>query len=284
MPCSNQIKTILNGLSYRLSEVSDTARLDAQVLVGHVLGKPRSWVLAHPEARVSHEERMRMEVLAQRLETGEPLPYLLGRWEFYGLELIVTPDTLIPRPETELLVEYALSWLEKNPGHRFAADVGTGTGCISIALAAHVPDIKVIGSDISFAALTIAKQNLSNHNLGKRVDLLQADLLAPIHKPFDLICANLPYIPTQTLKTLKVYGKEPRVALDGGSQGLDLIQKLLKQCQDRLTKNGLLVIEIEASQRKAALSLAQKAFQGSQVQIKSDLAGRDRLIAIERSG
>lgn len=283
MPFSRQIKTILNELSHQLAEVSDTARLDAQVLIGHVLEKPRTWVLAHPEASVSHEDQKRIERLVHRIEKGEPLPYALGRWEFYGLELIITPDTLIPRPETELLVEYALSWLEKHPTHRLAADVGTGSGCISIALAAHVPDINVISSDISFAALKIAQQNLRIHNLERQVELLQADLLTPIQKPLDLICANLPYIPTQTLKTLKIYGREPGLALDGGPQGLDLIQKLLQQCQERLTKGGLLLVEIEASQGKAALWLAQKAFQGSQVRIKSDLAGRDRLIAIQKS-
>lgn len=282
MPCSKQIKTILNEFSGRLVEVSDTARLDAQMLVGHVLEKPRTWVLAHPEASVSHKEQMRMERLAHRLETGEPLPYVLGRWEFYGFEVIVTPDTLIPRPETEILIEYALSWLEKNPAHRFAADVGTGSGCITVALAAHVHDINFISSDISFAALKIARLNLGNHKVEKQVDLVQADLLAPFQKTFDLICANLPYIPTQTLNTLKIYGREPSLALDGGSQGLDLIQKLLLQSQDRLSRGGLLLMEIEASQGKAVLSLAQKTFQGSQVQIKSDLAGRDRLIAIQK--
>lgn len=283
MPCSKQIKTILNEFSDRLVEVSDTARLDAQMLVGHVLEKPRTWVLAHPEASVSHKEQIRMERLAHRLETGEPLPYVLGRWEFYGFELIVTPDTLIPRPETELLIEYALSWLEKNPAHRFAADVGTGSGCITVAIAAHVHNINFISSDISFAALEIARQNLRNHDLEKRVELLQADLLGPIQKPFDLICANLPYIPTGTLKTLRIYGREPTHALDGGSQGLDLIQRLLQQSQDRLTEGGLLLMEIEASQGKAALKLAQKTLGGIQMEIKSDLAGRDRLIAIQKS-
>lgn len=280
MPLSKQIKAILNGLSHHLAEVSDTPRLDAQVLIAHVLEKPRAWILAHLDANVSHKEQTQLEILANRLEKGEPLPYVLGHWEFYGLDLIVTPDTLIPRPETELLVEHALNWLEKNPAHRFATDVGTGTGCIAIALTTHIPDLKVVSSDISFAALKIAQENLLKHNLEKQVDLLEADLLAPVQKPFDLICANLPYIPTQTLKALKIYGREPKLALDGGPQGLDLIHKLLRQSRDRLSEGGLLLVEIEASHSEAALSLAEEFFQGSQMRIKSDLAGRDRLIAI----
>lgn len=283
MPSSKKIKIIVNEISRHLAKVSDTPMLDAQVLTGHVLEKPRAWVLAHPDAIISHEEQTELERLASRLEQGVPLPYILGHWEFYGLELIVTPDTLIPRPETELLVDYALTWLEKSPSRRLAADVGTGSGCITVALTTHIPDLKVISIDISCAALRVAQQNLRNHKLEKQVDLLQADLLKPVKERFDLICANLPYIPTQTLKTLKIYDREPSLALDGGPEGLDLIQELLDQSRDRLSEDGLMLVEIEASHGEAALSLVEEFFSGSQVEIKSDLAGRDRLITIVKN-
>ncbi len=276
------IKDILTDLCNRLLQVSETPKLDAQVLLSNVLDKPRSWILAYPNTSLSIEEKDQVEMLTALLEDGVPLPYVLGHWEFFGLDFTLTPDTLIPRPETELLVDHALDWLTKHPTRRFAADVGTGTGCIAVALTVHISNLRVISSDISFPALKVAQRNLHRHGVEKRVDLLQADLLGATQTTFDLICANPPYIPTKMLRTLKVYRREPDVALNGGQEGLDLIHKLLQQSMERLSHGGLLLMEIEANQGSAALALAQNTFQESRVHIQSDLAGRDRLLTVEK--
>ncbi len=138
---------------------SETPALDAQVLLAHLSGKNRAWLLAHPEATLSQGQQAALTVAVARLQSGEPLPYILGHWEFYGLDFTINADTLIPRPETELLVEQALAWLRARPGLRTAADIGTGSGCIAVSLAAHIPDLQITATDISTAALKIAQGN-----------------------------------------------------------------------------------------------------------------------------
>ncbi len=204
------------------------------------MDRPRSWVMAHPEASLTSRRAAELEALVARLENGDPLPYVLGRWEFFGLEFEVTPDVLIPRPETELLVERAIAWLQAHPDQRHAADVGTGSGCIGIALAANVPDLQVMASDISAEALKMARRNAMNNGVEPRMEFLCCDLFPP-EAEFDLIVANLPYIPTKTLHKLPIFGREPTLALDGGTDGLDLIRRLLTAAPDRLVPGGLLL-------------------------------------------
>lgn len=227
------------------------------------------------------EERQQLERLVQERTRGIPLPYILGHWEFFGLDFLVTPDTLIPRPETETLVEYALDWLREQPRRRSAADVGTGTGCIAISLATQIPDLRFVCTDISFPALSVAGQNAQKHGVENRIDFVQADLLSCARTTFDLICANLPYIPSQKLRELEIYGREPSLALDGGPDGLDLIGRMLQESRQRLSGSGLLLLEIEAEQGAAVLSLAQNTFQDGRVHLQSDLAGRDRLVLVQ---
>lgn len=264
-----------------LQPVSETPRLDAQVLAAHILGRSRAWVLAHPEAELSPEQAARFRAALARLVAGEPLPYVLGRWEFFGLEFAVTPAVLIPRPETELLVERALAWLERNPGRRLAADVGTGSGCIAVALAAHCPGLRLLATDVSAPALAVARQNAARHRALERIEFIQADLLPPLGSPLDLICANLPYIPGDTLPGLRVYRSEPALALRGGEDGLDLIRRLLALAPACLAPGGLTLLEIEASQGPGALALAREHFPTASLQIIQDLAGRDRLLEIQ---
>jgi len=214
-------------------------------------------------------------------DRGEPLPYILGRWEFFGLQFKVSPAVLIPRPETEFLVEHALSWLKKNPTRRNAADVGIGSAAISASLLSRVPDLKVTGIDSSFAALVVAKFNLSAQGVATRAHLIQADLLSACRGPFDLVCANLPYIPTGTLSGLEVFQKEPALALDGGVDGLRLIERLLADAPRWLASAGLILLEIEAGQGETAPALARSYFPAADIRLSTDLAGFPRLISIE---
>ena len=274
------VGTVLDELIFRLEKNSDTPGLDAQVVLARVMDRPCSWVMAHPETPLTRKRTAALKTLVARLDSGDPLPYILGRWEFFGLEFEVTPDVLIPRPETELLVERAIVWLQAHPDHRHAADVGTGSGCIGIALAANVPDLQVMASDISSVAVKMAWRNAVKNGVGQRMEVLCCDLFPP-EDEFDLIVANLPYIPTKTLRRLPIYGREPTVALDGGMDGLDLIRRLLTAVPDRLGPGGLLLMEIEASEGPAALSLACDIFTEAEIHLHKDLAGRDRILEVQ---
>lgn len=264
----------------------ETAQLDAQVLLAHILNKTRTWIIAHPETLLTKSQLALVHESTSRLQAGEPLPYILGHREFYGLDFELTPDVLIPRPETELLVERAIKWLVASPERRTIADIGTGSGCIAIAIAKTIPDAIVTATDISFPALKVARRNAIKYSVTKRVNFLQCDLLPP-HPDFlptdlhyDLICANLPYIPTETLHGLEVFGREPALALDGGPDGLDAIRKLLKIAPDWLAPGGMILLEIEASQGLAAISLAYDSFDNAELYLRKDFAGRHRLVEI----
>jgi len=263
-----------------LSGCSDQPALEAQVLLGHVLEQPRPWIVAHPKAPLSPaQDKTLASLLAQRL-LGAPLPYLIGHWEFFRLDFIVNNNVLIPRPETEFLVEEALDWLRGRRQPLLAADVGTGSGCIAVALACHMPNLVVIASDLSRGALQVATQNVLRHGLGGRVHLLQTDLLMGCVGPFDLLSANLPYIPSATLKGLEVATHEPLLALDGGPDGLRLTERLLSQSVSCIAPGGLLLFEIEASQGESAAEAAFRFFPDAAIRVLPDLAGKPRLLKI----
>lgn len=264
-----------------LRPTSETPLLEAQALLTHFTGLTRVYILTHPEHRLDDATLQQLDGALERLCQGEPLPYVLGEQEFYGLPFKVTPAVLIPRPETELLVEQAIVWLNHHPERRLAADVGTGSGCIAISLAHHIPDLIVLAVDRSRPALEVARENLRRLRLSQRVHLLQADLLGPINVSFDVICANLPYIPTARLAELKVAQHEPHTALDGGPAGLDLIQRLLEQAPYRLAPGGLLLAELDASQALTLPEIARRYFPQAQITLHSDPAGLPRLLAIQ---
>ncbi len=267
----------------RLEVVSESAALDSQVLLAHIMGQTKAWILAHPEALLTSGQEQNLESSLSSLEAGEPLPYVLGHWEFYGVSLRVTTAVLIPRPETELLVETALAWLSKNPKRRRAADIGTGSGCIAVALAKHLPDLKVTATDISSEALQVARANAEEHGVSERIEFIEGDLLAPLNEPVDVLCANLPYIPTSTLHELAVYRHEPAVALDGGPDGLQFIRRLLEDAPRVLTGSGLILLEIEASQGGAVIEIARAAFPAAKVEVRQDLAGHARMVSLTPS-
>lgn len=267
----------------RLTPISDAPAVEARALLEWVLQCSRSWLSAHPETPLSETQLHTLDNLLARLIEGEPLPYVTSRQEFFGLEFTVSPAVLIPRPETELLVETALNWLRANPGRRCAAEAGIGSGCIAVSLAVHVPDVRFCAVDRSRAALRIAAGNAARHHVQPRLHLLQSNLLSALRGPFDLVCANLPYIPSATLAGLRVREYEPLMALDGGEDGLDLVRALLTDAPRWLAPGGLLLLEIEASQGQSALALARQALPAAHAELIHDLAGLPRLIKIENN-
>jgi release factor glutamine methyltransferase len=198
------------------------------------------------------------------------------------MDFHLTPAVLIPRPETELLVERGINWLRLHPTRRKAVDVGTGSGCIGITLAKNIPDLHILLTDISSDAMNVARINAEKFGLLGRLDFIQADLLDGVDESFDMICANLPYIPTPLLMTLPVVEREPRLALDGGLSGMVVISRLLETAREYLAPGGFMLLEIESSQGVEVKTLAESHFPTSKVQILKDLSGKDRCVEIER--
>jgi release factor glutamine methyltransferase len=197
------------------------------------------------------------------------------------MDLYINSSVIIPRPETEIMVETALAWLKEHPSVHWAADVGTGSGCISLALAKSINNLFFFSTDISWNALSVAKQNIYKYHLGNSIFLVQTYLLDAFNIRFDLICANLPYIPTKELISLKVAQHEPHLALNGGEDGLDFIRGLILKAPFLLQNNGLLLIEIESDQGEIVKKLAQQIFPHAQVRMLNDLSGLPRLLSVE---
>ena len=272
--------SLLSDITTRLSSTSDTPALDASVLIAHITNRSRTWVVAHPDLTLTSAQQELLNDSLSRLERGESFPYILGHWEFFGLDFDITPDVLIPRPETELLVEKAITWLKEHPARRNIADVGTGSGAIAISLAANIPNANLLATDISPKALQIAIQNAEKHGVLSKINFMECDLL-PKRSSIDLLCANLPYIPTNTLHTLPVYGREPTLALDGGSDGFALIRRVMKKAKSHLASNSLMLFEIEETLGKNAIALAHENFPSAAIKLHKDLTGRDRILEIQ---
>lgn len=276
---------------------SENSELEIQLILAQAMNQSRTWILTHVDAPLSSSQIDSATQAFAKLQAGTPLPYILGHWEFFGLDFEVNEHVLIPRPETELLVEKAISYLKNNPNKRNVIDVGTGSGIIAISIAKNIPDAKILATDISPKALEIAKRNAINHEVENQIEFLECDLIpddrpktvdressSTVHRPpsFDLICANLPYIPTQTLHELKIYGKEPTLALDGGEDGLDLYRKLfsiVSKNNNHLNKIFWLC-EIEETQGKSTPKLVHEFFDDAIVNVYQDLAGKDRIVEI----
>ncbi len=268
----------LGQASARLRAATDAPRLEAEVLLSHVLDVSRTVVLTHPERTISPDQLSNYQTLIRRRASGYPLPYLTGRVEFYSLEFEITPEVLIPRPETETLVDLALA---RRPAT--VVDVGTGSGCIAVSLAVHLPEAVIYAIEISPAALAVARRNVERHGVAARVRLVVGDVLAPRPGPVDLIVSNPPYIPTGDCASLpaSVRDHEPRLALDGGPDGLNVIRLLLVQASAVLRPGGGLLIEIGADQGEAARYLARIFFPQATVCVHPDLAGRDRVLEVQ---
>ena len=281
LPTDASLAELQHALQQQLPPNLDDTNASALVLLSHVLQTPKTWVLAHPEARLNPGQHQRFLNLVQRFAEGEPLPYLTGRQEFFGLEIMVSPAVLIPRPETELLVEEALAWLRAQPDPLSALDLGTGSGCIAAALASRLPSLRVTALDISADALSLAAENARALRVSKRVTIMHADLIPPALPRFNLICANLPYIPTHKLSAVNSLPYEPAEALDGGTDGLRLLRHFFNQAPRHLSAGGLLLAETEADLGAETRSLALEAFPSAQVDLLKDLNQRDRLVRVQ---
>jgi release factor glutamine methyltransferase len=277
----------------------DTPRLDAEMLLGHVLGLTRAQIHAHSDRRLDVAELDSYHELIERRRQHEPVAYILGYKEFYGLDFYVDRRVLIPRPETELLVEKGLEIGRVASHSPTIADVGTGCGAIAISLAVHLPQAIIYALDASSEALEVAALNCRRHSVEGRVHLLQGDLLSPLPEPVDLIVANLPYVSgaewEQLPRTITAY--EPRSALDGGPDGLEAIGRLLAQARPHLKPQTTILLEIGATQGAAVTDLARHSFDNPStglrtrlrtahfstvtVEVVQDYAGLDRMVVIE---
>lgn len=266
--------------AYQRLSASSTPRLDAQVLLCHLLHVEKVYLVAHDDRVLSDEEAVAYQKLVERRAMGEPIAYILGTKGFYGLEFIVTPAVLIPRPETEHLIDAALQWAG-GKSSLIAVDIGTGSGAIAVTLANLMPQAVVHAVDISQVALDVARQNVARHEVS--IHLHQGYLAQPLIDAairVDLLLANLPYIRHAELSYLKVSQQEPHLALDGGADGLDLIRALLCQIPDVCHPGALILLEIGAEQGQAVANLAA-ALNPRSVEILKDYAGHDRVLRIE---
>lgn len=275
------LQTWLHASQKKIQGVGDLPAVETYVIASFVLGQPKEWLFAHAEDEVPCQLIEKMNSFINRLLEGEPLPYLLGKQSFFGLEFEVTPDVLIPRPETELLVEEAIKWLRIHPHRRNMIDVGTGSGIIPITLADQFDDLIAHAVDISTDAIDVANRNIQKYYFQERILAYPNDLLAGISDTFDLITANLPYIPTSRLQSLAVSRFEPLEALDGGPDGFSLIRSLLGQTPKNLKPGGLILLEIDDSHSLMASIEATNFLPSAKITVINDLAQKPRLLIIQ---
>src|SRR6266481_3716180 len=310
--------TLKSGLAQLREAHVPSFTLAAELLLLHVLCRDRTWLYAHPEEQVSPADAERFFALVARRANGEPTQHLTGKQEFWGLEFEVTPDVLIPRPETEHVIEVALDRLaarELRAGRRqttngevfWIADVGTGSGCIAIALAKELPGAKFCATDISQKALAVARRNAVCHGVMDRVDFIESNLLEPLivsplvypafrgatrlprvsrgHSPllFDAIISNPPYVGRREAATLprEVREHEPEVALYGGEEGYELYAALIAEAAQNLKPGGILVLELGHDSLPAVQPLLD-ASKWTNVGVTDDLAGIPRVLAAEK--
>ena len=266
----------------QLRGASDSARLDAELLLAHALGVSRVQVLAHPEQRLDAARENAFRALVERRADGEPIAYLLGEREFYGRVFRVDRRALIPRPETELLVELGVAAVARCRGSGISTpavvDVGTGCGAIAVSLSLEC-DLPIFATDVSGSALSLAMENA--YRLGGQVRLVQSDLLGGLRGPFHVVLANLPYVPRGRPLPRDVIGYEPPVALFGGERGTELIERLLHEACPLLARSGELCVELdEEEQARPVFELAQRLYSSADVSVCQDNGGYDRVVRV----
>ncbi|MCI0440107.1 MAG: peptide chain release factor N(5)-glutamine methyltransferase [Chloroflexi bacterium] len=257
--------------------------LEAEVLLRHVLGLDRASFFASLEEPLDSNAKARLDVLVERRLRREPLAYITGSREFFGLDFAVNPSVLIPRQETELLVEKAIEFASSREwqGPLTVADVGTGSGAIAIAIAHNVPNAIVYATDISASALEVADANRRRHGVAERVRLLEGDLLAPLSEAVDMLVSNPPYIETGEIARLSPEVRaEPALALDAGADGLDVVRRLFEQAPGYMRAGGCILVEIAPEQLEAVTKLALDAFPSARASFAKDLLGLPRVVSV----
>lgn len=262
----------------------EAPRRDATLLLMNLLKRDRAFLIAHSEEVLTGDQPAQFRSLISRRAAGEPLQYITGRQEFFKLDFEVTPDVLIPRPETELIVEVGLEVLKHEP-EPYVADIGTGSGCIAISLLHELPRARAVAIDLSPAALALAQRNAERHQVIDRLQLIESDLFSAIGaaEPFHLIVSNPPYVPEKDMAGLQLEVRhEPRSALDGGPDGLSIIHRLLDEAPQFLRLGGYFVFEIGFDQSEAIEHAIDKTA-WRLVELREDLQGVPRTVVLRKN-
>lgn len=264
------------------------ARLDAELLLSHVLQKDRTWVFTHAHDGLDAGSDKQFQQLVLRRSRREPLQYILGGQEFRGLEFKVTPEVLVPRPETELVVESAITFLKSIP-HPAIIDLCTGSGCIAVSLTKEIETARVFATDLSDRALIVARENARNHGVTERIRFFEGDLFSPLKEldlrgRIDVITANPPYIQSADLPELQpeVRDYEPHVALIAGPEGTEIHERIITEAFAFLKKGGALIMEMGIGQSATLIAMAEAAGEYGKPETRKDLAGIDRVIIIQK--
>ena len=271
--------TLQEALGFAKGELTsrnfEDAGLESEVLLRHAIGIDRTQLyLTLKEELTPEQEKTFIELLKRRL-SGVPLAYVVRHREFYGLDFYINQDVLIPRPETELLVEKALALAESKPIHTIA-DIGTGSGIIAVTLAVKLPDARIYATDISEKAIVVALFNAEKHGVVYRITFLKGDLVVPLSEPCDLIVANLPYV--KRAEITPPIAAEPHQALDGGREGLDMIKRFCREVKSKLNPGGCVLMEIGQGQHQAVKDFLLSLYPDAEIKIYKDLAGIERVV------
>jgi release factor glutamine methyltransferase len=276
-------------VSFLAEKKVDSPRLTAELLLSFVLEMERIQLYMNFDQPLKKTQLDKLHSLVQRCVASEPVQYLTGRCEFYSLSLKVAPACLIPRPETELLVERAIEFLRGRTGQQYVCDLCTGCGCIAAAIAKNFADAKVIATDISDDALNVAAGNIKKYELDRRIELLQGDLFEPVIsrldvQEFDLIVCNPPYVSRTEYEKLdaKVKNYEPKVALDGGGDGLDVYRRIAVDSPNHLKKGGAILFEIGFAQGRQIKKLLEDTNAFGPIKIEKDFHNNDRIVSAVR--
>jgi release factor glutamine methyltransferase len=285
------ISKLLNWITdYLTSKKVDSPRLSAELLLSDVMAMKRIELYMHFDKPVEQAKLDTLRGLVKRAGESEPIGYLVGRTEFYSIEMAVCKDCLIPRPETETLVERAIEFLRTRTGSQYVLDLCTGCGCIAITIAKNYPDVKVIATDISDAALSVAAQNVEKHKLSEKITLLSGDLFEPIIRQldapaFDLIVSNPPYVSEPEFEKLdkNVKDYEPHLALRGGFDGLAVYRRIADQVNNFLKPDAALMMEIGYAQGTAIRHKLEQTGLFASIAIERDLSNNDRIAIAKKT-